>query len=331
MASQSQILSAPLLGTNEFYSVITRESLSPLECENLNIIIIRARNCGDASEKVVELSKVTSEHVTCFYRRHLIDLSTHPCVLIECNQNYLLENPVTYQYSRIQVAGDGHTFEGTRQYLCSYCQIPQFFSFFGNDGLIMHWRHSHPEELPKFVVDIMEELKFLQIVPPHFEDKKPLPEEDVFAFRWPELVYRAGADANRLTFSPRPNAPPTMRLSELTEIHLIRWYSRNITDFDDLPHENVKYAEVPTFDRSWPEVAQICRAYYDKDDEEIKGQPEFLCPFCPRPQFFRLLGCWGLMGHLATIHWPVDLPSRKKVCDAFKTSKDAILTKVALL
>lgn len=169
-----------------------------------------------------------------------------PCRLTrafcEANENYLLENPLTYQFSRIHVAGDGHRSEGTRQYLCAYCQQPEFFSFYGNDGLIMHWRHSHPKELPQFVVRIMK-LHFLQIMPPNFEAKIVPPNVHRFLTRLPQLLYRADVDANRLTFSPRPSAPPTMKLSDLTEDHLIWWYLRDIQGFNELSHGYVKYVE----------------------------------------------------------------------------------------
>lgn len=333
----------PILGTPAYYRLIDQYAVDESASCNSPTVLPRVRNAS--KDKDIELSKLTGKkltgkkltgkeltgkELTCHYLRHDsgYDLNSNDFVSVELNPEYTSNGECKYQFSRVQVASDGHIFENTRQYMCLYCQRHKYFSVAGKHSLFYHWRFSHPQEVPPFLLILLNKLNLYTDVEPitgQYWYVAPTLGKKVL---WPNYVYPQGGVANqtRFTFPSK-----SMKLSEvdfLTDfLTATCWYRRDIKSYTKLGHRDVKYLLNPCFDELSPEVAQICRAATGQKGLLLKRNLCFLCLYCQQPRFFPLNGPNGLLSHLAYFHWPIQMPEVQKCVEALDSTCEEFLAR----
>lgn len=299
----------PPLGTVGFYTTAlesTHNGYAPGRYNNS--VRICPRSTENASREV-KLTDITVEDVVCWFSRERTAFVyvKHPNIRYDYRPEFLAKNPEAFQISRIQVDGD-LTFEKTRQPMCMFCLEPHFFLLTGDSSLLFHFQHKHPQETPGFVKLIVDELGLSPEKQKHSVCEVSHARMALVRFSyWPGLTYLDDGDSNRLRFAPHPGISKNkMQLADVSEEVLTYWYARDIEDYQKYRHRNITYKLNPDFDPLKPCVYQISRSFSSQNGLRLD---QIMCLYCQTPRFFYLLGEGGLLGHYATFHWPMELPS----------------------
>lgn len=310
------------LGTKEYYRSIGYDGQASINAE-----IIRPRDPGQAAEMEVDLTKITTDDVVCWFHRdeYTFEPLGHKHVRYQLNDQFRSGHPEGFQFSRVQYNEYGQVYEHTRQYLCLFCQRPSFFDLAGPGGLLFHTEHMHPHEIPDFVQNLMNILHLSSRRLAH-SSGQVIVTEDLYRTGnfWPHLEYLTDGRSNQLMISPRPSVSQMIvKMSDVNEKLVRHWYYRDIEDFQKYDHRNVVYSQPVAFNCKIPEYSQIKRALLDEHGHTIPIKQQFLCIHCQEPRFF-----YGrpLITHLAKVHWPIEFPSLRTVQDiAFSKSLRSLL------
>lgn len=285
----------------------------------INKAVIQPRNLKTASTKVVELTKLTTDDVVCWFNRGPSFADSH-CRFIrhEINEEFSSTSPLGYQWTRVEVTEEGEVIELSREALCLFCQRPVFFRLAGTNSLLRHFELMHPHEVPEFVVRLSLELHLR----PELEPRIPAAffvSSPSASHKFRDLLeYRLDGFSNQLKFAPRAETTQRyMLLSEVSEKNVMYWYQRDIEDFRKYLHQNARYDEITTFDPVHPRASQISRVLLDSAGNELRHLKQFLCMYCQKPTFVSFGGCSNLVGHVAWKHWGADSVSRQMLVKLF--------------
>lgn len=293
------------LGTLEFYRDLRETNFLVFEGDKTKFC---PRNPSNADQVTVDLRKVTTADVICWFEHDLSDFQKLPVpnVRYEINPQFRPDHPVGYQYSRVQVADNGYCFQNTRQAMCLFCPDPLFCCLTAE--LLMHFEKYHPHEIPFFVRCVIEELDLSYKPKKHGQGRA---DPSLYGLRhfWPEFEYRGDAKSNLLRFAPRPGTTEyVVKLAEVSEKLLVPWFHRDINDYQKYRHANVRYKLNPFFNPQNPEAVQILRVMIDDDGNELKRSKQYMCLYCLCPFFGDAFLSRGILAHMAGYHWPLDLP-----------------------
>lgn len=274
----------------------------------------QARDPESAKSRRVKLSELTARDLVCWFERSddYFCHARHVDLRHDRNPDFDPANPCGYQWSRVQLIG-GTALEETRQWLCIHCQVRVFSNVTGHSSYISHLDTWHPHEVPEFVRMVRRELG----LKPSLEPVNPI----AYNRRDPRhllveerMAYRHDGYFNQLRFAARPHmANVEMTLSEVTEKHVMFWFCREAAGFAEHQLRHERYEDWPLFNQKKPQFLQICR--YEVPIEPFRS---VLCLYCQEPRFYRVLGKWGLYGHIAMHHYGVDFPPHSVVREYYR-------------
>lgn len=249
---------------------------------------IYARNRAKHKQKKTRLSSLTSEDLVLWFY-HLMPPDYYGFIRNTWNPLFDARDPKHYQYSRVQLDHRSNELEHTRQYLCLYCQLPQFFYSTGKENIFTHCAYLHPLELPKFVHDIINELSI---------DTRP--RYDIGNSRGSRVHCRTrvygGAKFSKLVFAPA-KTDKVMKLADVSERDVIYWFTREFQK--DLPYAYYKLN--PNFELEKTKTFQYLLMLGSSTDG-LETAKKLLCPYCQNPTFVDLRGHYNFARHMISEH-----------------------------
>lgn len=288
----------------------------------INHVLIQPRDQDTASTRVVDLTKLTSKDVICWYYRDLRFAGLpNKHVRHEKNKEFSRKTPLGYQWTRVGIDEGGMIDELSRECLCMFCQRPKFYPLTGMNSLLRHFELYHPHEVPDFVQILLSELGLGPKMEPRIVPKF----QGTSLYDWykgrNQLHYRLDGFSNQLKFAPREKTTLTsMLLSEVSEKNVMPYFHRDIEDFRRYPHPIAWYDENTAFDPAHPRGSQIIRIILDSNRNEVHHLKQFLCLFCQEPTFLSFGGCGNLIGHVAWEHWGQDMVSHETLVKLYHLS-----------
>lgn len=283
----------------------------------INELRIQPRDQQTAATRVVDLTKLTTNDVMYWFHRTL-EFVGHPYKYVrhEKNTAFSEESPLGYEWTRVDVDKDGRVDELSREYLCMFCQWPNFMPLTGMGGMLCHFELCHPHEVPTFVKNLLSELGLKPRLEPRIRPDVHVSSFYDLDFYQTQLHYRLDGFSNQLRFAPRSKTAETsMLLAQVSEKNVMLWFHRDVEIFRKYQHENAKYYENTDFDPAHPEGCQISRILLDEKGKQARDLMRFLCIFCQKPTFVSHWGCENLMGHVAWYHWGEDFLSREQLVE----------------
>lgn len=220
------------------------ESVGRMGCSQLgpsSHARIRPRDKQKAGSRTVNLTELTNDDVICWFHvpeRYAFGRNRH--VRYDANAAFDEENPVGYQWSRVQIDDKGVSFASTRQVMCMFCQWPAFFCLAGTESLWSHFATLHPHEVPQFLWGLMAELDLAPKLAERKAGKAKSDKRLPHTYLYRDISYRTDGKSNVLSFAPRSTVKKlVMKLADVTEESVMFWYRRDIDDYQKYQHSNL--------------------------------------------------------------------------------------------
>lgn len=286
---------ASIRGTDELYTYFDHEWLWLERYVGVNykyqisVPKILARNKAELGQTEKRLSELTSKDLVLWFF-HVFPPEYFGLIRNTLNLQFDARDPKFYQYTRVQLGRSWNELEHTRQYLCLYCQLPQFFPLTGKENIFTHWAYLHPLELPSFVHDIINDLAI-----------SVRPASDIVNNKGSRMhsadPVNGGHKFSKLVFEPA-KSDSVMKLADVSERDVTYWYSRNIKCSTD---NFLFYRLNPDFDAKVPRTFQYSLLYCDFFDGAETSR-KLLCPYCANPTYLAVKGKYNFSRHMIGEH-----------------------------